>query len=495
MKKTLCLLLALLMSLSVVLVACNDAGDTSSADTSAEASVEGDPDALVPHLGQTKEYAGTLNILASAGETKDTFPAFVKEALEAEELTDEPVNDATYERNQRLKEEYGIELNVTWEGGFNTYLTKVRDDKATGQDNYDVLITGVQTLGTLAAEDSLLDLYSIEDSFLELEESWWDGSANKEMSVANKLYFTTGDIVMMDDEHTRCIVYNLDIHKNNNLENPASLVKNQEWTLEAFYNMAKAAAVPSSNGDFMPQSDCVYGSVMAAFDTYTFVVAHGCPMVEKDDDDIPYLAVLEQRNYNAFTNVYNTILQNQECEYTEKHGLKWNDTTVTQKFYDGKALFFVTTIGTVNGEKMRNAELNYGILPIPKGTDDQEDYVTPINPYWFTCVAINKNCENTDFVTFALEAMAYTAKKTITPAYYELTLQSKRALEDPDAWEMLDILFSHRVVDASVIYNWDDCIQYYNRCLTTGGDGLTSLVESQIDKFNAKMNETIENFR
>jgi hypothetical protein len=90
--------------------------------------------------------------------------------------------------------------------------------------------------------------------------------------------------------------------------------------------------------------------------------------------------------------------------------------------------------------------------------------------------------------------MAWTGKEYITPEYYERTLKNKRILDDDDSAEMLDIIFSNRIADVAICYNWDDCIQYYNRVLTTGATGLSSLVESEQDQFNTAMESTLEFF-
>ncbi len=489
MKKTVCILLVVLMTLSVVLCSCNSAGGDESSEAPAASN------AYVPHLGETNAYNGkTLTILASAGDTMDSFHAFCKEAIDPDENTGEPVNDAAFERNQQLKESYGITIETIWSAAWDPFLEKVRNDKATAQDNYDVIVTGLSTLGLLAAEGFFMDLYSIEDSHLNLDKEWWDVAANEDMSIAGKLYFSTGDILMMDDENTRCVVYNMDLIDNNNLDNPAQLVRDGEWTIDAFYEMAKAAALDDGDGTMTYNKGDIWGSVMAAFDTYTLVVGCDCPQVVKDENDIPQLAMLNERNFSAFSKVYDTILSdNQSCTYTE-YFVNWADSSVVENFIKGQALFRVTTVDVVNSPALRDSEVKYGILPVPKFNVEQDAYASATNPYWFQCIAIKENCEDTDFVTFALEAMAWSAREYITPEYYERTLKNKRALNDDNAADMLDILFSNRLVDISIVFNWDDCIQWYNNCLKTGGEGLTSYVESHQDKFNSQMGETIDLF-
>ena len=75
MKKTVCILLVVIMAVTAVLCSCNDTGNASDSDVSVSAN------AYVPHLGETTKYAGkTLTILASGGDTADDYRAFAKEA-------------------------------------------------------------------------------------------------------------------------------------------------------------------------------------------------------------------------------------------------------------------------------------------------------------------------------------------------------------------------------------------------------------------------------
>ena len=114
MKKTVCLLMVVLMVLSVILCSCNNNSGDASDDSAAV-----DPNAYVPHLGATDKYNGkTLKILASAGDTADSWHAFCKEALDPDASTGEPVNDAAYERNQKIKDCYGITIETIWSAAF-----------------------------------------------------------------------------------------------------------------------------------------------------------------------------------------------------------------------------------------------------------------------------------------------------------------------------------------------------------------------------------------
>ncbi|MBQ2324897.1 MAG: hypothetical protein II377_01465, partial [Clostridia bacterium] len=169
MKKTICILLITLMALGLLLTSCNKAGDESAVDVSAG------PTAYVPHLGETDAYKGKVLTILSTHEGNN----YSKEAFSTEEITNEPINDASYNRDVMLEENYGFTVDTIWEGSGN-FLARVRDDRAAGIDNYDVVVSGLQSLATLAAEGFFLDLNSIgEESNLRLDQPWWDQPFNE----------------------------------------------------------------------------------------------------------------------------------------------------------------------------------------------------------------------------------------------------------------------------------------------------------------------------
>lgn len=78
-----------------------------------------------------------------------------------------------------------------------------------------------------------------------------------------------------------------------------------------------------------------------------------------------------------------------------------------------------------------------------------------------------------------LEAMAYYNSEKVVDLYYETTLKLKRLnADDNKAEEMLDIIFSNRIIDLANIYNWEDCIQYYNQLLVNNS-GVVSFLEAR----------------
>ena len=58
----------------------------------------------------------------------------------------------------------------------------------------------------------------------------------------------------------------------------------------------------------------------------------------------------------------------------------------------------------------------------------------------------------------------------------------------------LDIIFSNRIIDLANIYNWEDCIQYYNQLLVNNS-GVVSFLEARSDQLQNAIDSTVELFR
>lgn len=501
-KQIIALMLVCLMIITAALAACNSVSDSTSStatsgsdsesSTAEEASKQ--EEFLVPHLGKRDLGGFTLTILACEKEGLYNEAQFAPE-----ELNEEPINDVVYNRNERIKSEYNCEIEVIWTDSFNLYEEKVERDVLSGITDYNVLVTGVQTLAKIAEKKYLYDLNTIENSNLHLDGSWWDQSANASMTICDRLFFATGDITVYDDQGTQCIYFNKDMIRDKGLDNPYDLVYNNKWTIDTMYEMCREVSVPDGDGVMNMSGDDTWGFVGVAFDTYKLIIASNCPQIERDTNGDPVIAITNERNVNAFNKIRSFMTDKSCVAYLEQYYM-WNDYdnnhAVKDHFYNGKALYLCDLISAVGSEKMADVTFNYGVVPTPKYDEDQEHYVDGVDPYRFYSVSIPKVADiDLDKTTFVLEAMAYLSEKDVTPVYYELTLKNKRfGANDDDAPKMLDIIFQNRCVDLSVIFNWNDCIQYYNQLLTDN-QGVLSFMESKGAGMQTAMDACIAEMR
>ncbi|MBP5231041.1 MAG: hypothetical protein ILO68_04855, partial [Clostridia bacterium] len=111
LSRFLCLLAALALALTAVLVSCDPAPSEPSGDDSSAASAEESrEEALVPSLGKADYTGKKLRVLTTG--KKGTY-AFGYQAFGAEQNDEaEPVNEACLARNALLEREYGFTIEA-----------------------------------------------------------------------------------------------------------------------------------------------------------------------------------------------------------------------------------------------------------------------------------------------------------------------------------------------------------------------------------------------
>ncbi len=116
----------------------------------------------------------------------------------------------------------------------------------------------------------------------------------------------------------------------------------------------------------------------------------------------------------------------------------------------------------------RENEYDFGILPYPKYSSDTDRYYSYVAVS--SCVMTVEYTHNdTDFVGMVTEALAYYGQVYLTPAYYEVQLQSRFSRDERSA-DMLDIIFEYRCYDLGVFFDWGSA---YSKLATSGASPAT----------------------
>jgi hypothetical protein len=90
------------------------------------------------------------------------------------------------------------------------------------------------------------------------------------------------------------------------------------------------------------------------------------------------------------------------------------------------------------GTEMKASTVNYGVLPIPKYDEEQEDYRTCFtNAAGTLAICSNLSSQRAAVVSAALELLSAESYKQVVPVYYEKVLKGRYSREQADA-EMYD---------------------------------------------------------
>ena len=457
MKRIASFLLAALMVCSTFVACTNDDKPATTTDgnvvTTATPTTT-QPAEDTPDLPDPSELdiAGEFNILVSGNMSVNDF--------ESEDDEGTTVEIAIFRRNAMINEKYGVEIvneDVTKfgsAGGSGTGFTKIYTDYMAGESNYDAAMVGTYDVATLAYSGYIHDLNDME--YLDLSKSYWDQKANKDLAINGKMFYTTGDISIVDNKFTHAILFNKDMVKDYELDNPYDLVRNNEWTLETFAGLVKQVG-EDVNQDGIYDSNDRYGLLTWKDPMLAVLASAGEKICTINDSGKIELTFYNERVLNLYDQ-FTAIMFDQQHAYDYQYDNVTGQQTATSTwdtvrdtvFNENRAVFYQTVVRT--GERHRDAEVDFGFLPYPKMDASQEDYGHYVSAYHSEFVCVPETVENYARTGIILEELAYYGKQLLTPAYYEQTLIGQTTRDEESA-EMLDIIFASCVYDVGIYYN------------------------------------------
>ena len=107
------------------------------------------------------------------------------------------------------------------------------------------------------------------------------------------------------------------------------------------------------------------------------------------------------------------------------------------------------------GDSFRSFDYEYGVLPVPKYSEDQEYYVHDASLGNSPTTAVPVTASDPGTVSLILEAMAYDSYYNVLPVFYGNYLNSKLA-RDEESVEMLKIIHDTVYYDIGALFNWGD---------------------------------------
>lgn len=494
-KKLLCLLLAALMTASA-LVSCSsgteNAGDeaeltaqTPSADEAAPAEAEDAPAENVDVNGYLKDDLPELDF---GGQTVSVlYWSDVENAeFDVEELTGEIVNDAIFQRNTDVEDRLGVVYNWVGTPGNNgskdKYVAVAQASVQAGDGAYDIYAAYSRTIG--AAVVNCLTRTLQDSPYIDYEKPWWPDNLLEESLIHDKLYFVSGDISTNVLHMMYCIYYNKQMLEDYNLPVPTDEVFEGTWTVDRLIELT-ADAYRDLNGNGRADLNDSFGFTLVDFHNDAFYTGSGLRLVEKDPDLI--LKISED------------FYSEKAVDLLAKIG-PWEQTdTVYQQsdyetpFTEGRALFNVNRAHYAS-KALRDSELTYGILPVPKYDENQQNYRTVMgNPITLYAVSRDSAIPETDHAV--LECMASEAYRLTTPAIFENNMKKKYSIDDVNA-QMYDIVRETVSFELGRFFNQylNDITDIYFRAVTSNNQNWASTSAKQrkvLDKVMAKMVEKI----
>jgi hypothetical protein len=196
------------------------------------------------------------------------------------------------------------------------------------------------------------------------------------------------------------------------------MVREGTWTYDKMAEMAQVAQSDLNGDGRINEADRV-GIANNATTIYEALLT-GCDaeLVKQGDDGVPYFFCLD--NQEEFVNVYQSLLST----YTANDRLLITS-DAEKMFTDEKVLFYVGTLSAA--VRMRQFEMDLGILPVPKWDEKQENYHTLASTQMLLLPA---DMSDPEFVGVVLEALSAESYREVTPLLYDVVYTNKYLRDD-----------------------------------------------------------------
>ncbi len=448
MKKFLCLALASLMLLGT-LAACGDASDDST-DTTAAADTTASPSGdnnVAETADPTVDANGfKLDDLKDLDFEGDTVTFLYWEDAErpeffVEDLTGEIVNDALFNRNAAVERRLNVKLEfVGTKGNYNNQANFVSQcqNSVNAGGSHDIFAGYSMTAATLAVQNLTHNLMELEH--LNFEQPWWPDSLIDTTTINNKLYFCSGDIATSMLHFMYGVFVNRDMITNFGLEDPYTLVEEGKWTVDKMFEMAKGV-YSDLDGDGKLSLNDRYGFVTSSIHYDAFFPSAGLRTVEMSADGLMQISPL----FNSEKTI--TLLEKINTFFHDSGEVALDGTG--SYFELGQTLFTQDRVYMAES-RLRDVEFDYGVVPVPKWDEAQEEYITCM-AFPFTLYSISIASTKANTAAAVLECLGSEGYRQVTPMLFENAMKVKYATNDKTS-EMYDLIRNTIVIDLGRIF-------------------------------------------
>lgn len=482
MKRLISILVLIALSLTV-LAACDNSGNNTSGTVSGGVGDSTgdyrDADGNYVPNHQVQDMGGKLFTIIVRGAKFGTYQS--DDFTTNSELYGELIGDAVKKRNEKVEALYNVQLDVIKSDSIND---DIRLDCASNLGTYDAIMPTLPALAGFAAEEYLVDLYTL-DNFDE-NAPWYSKNCSDAFSFGNKLYFTTGDITILNKVNTPSILFNKEMAQTYNMPDLYELVDNKQWTFDKMIELAKQVNnIKTSDGSYSNEN--IYGMVSGYGDAASFFGASGETICRKDADDLPYLSIgSTSRSITIAQKILETYASANWIIYAQDFQ---NDIWEAsfEVFYNGRALFRPSAFSATTKLRSRSNIL-FGILPMPLMDETQDEYYSYCGTGETAGIAIPTCAQDPEFSAYMIEAYSAWAKNYITTAYYDINLKYKDVRDD-ESEKMLDIIFNNIVYDIGECYNFGGVYSIFSNLVKDKSTDIVSALDEKKDEAESKIEE------
>lgn len=397
-----------------------------------------------------------------------------------EAQTGESLDDAAYNRIKETEGTLNIKIVNTYDNAGTSLARDLQKTIQAGEDAYDMAFTHpIDGISALVTNNMLLNLDSLP--YVDFEKPWWNRKLIDRFRIGDETYYATGDIIL---QNPYIMHFNKTIAAEFDMPDHYETVKNGDWTFDLFLEQTKAVSVDMDGDGKMTGKDKVgiAGDMTEALSNIPF----GCGLtLTKSTADSIALTMYSDKFVELFYKTYDLLTDNTVSQIYFR-----NTEDVKQLFSDNLSLFTISKVDKMT--QLRDYDVDFGVLPMPKYDKEQEDYISLV---WASFVCVPTTVTRPEIVGAVLEQFAYESGD-VQDAYMEDLIRGKTT-RDEASLEMLDIIYGNMVCDIGLNYlgfspAFQNGLYCFNRLIDSDNRNVTSFYEKYEDKMIAELDELYE---
>ena len=402
----------------------------------------------------------------------------------AEHETGDMLNDAVYRRNLKIEDEYNVKLFAKAassdmpDASLPPYIKSII---LSGENAYDLYMFRVSDAAALACDGLFVDLLGLES--LDFTQDFWQYDKLMETTIAGRLYYATGLAVNAANALNICY-FNKDMAEDYKLANLYDVVNDGAFTFDYYAGESrKVARDLDGDGKMTAVDQFGVASQNGATAARMLYYASGEKIIAKDKDDIPYIRIGNDRSFAVYGKVAELLSQTD-------HYFQGPTDEMKAMFFGERSLFYLASMS--NCEAMRVYDFNFGLLPLPKYDEEQEEYYCYLNAHnpCGTTIPVTANAGESALI---LQAIACYSVEEVIPTYYDICLTNKY-LRDDESAAMLDIIYGSWNSELADAFPFGGLASKILSGMATGA-GLSSTLDSIRATAEGEIEKTVEAFR
>ena len=421
LMRILCLLMAL-CTVCAVLASCaaEDDTDTDASENGAEASGEGDTSEGV----LTDKDGFILDAIPDDLKIKEKFSILGWKEGQSQyyrdELGSDVVGNAVYLRNMAVEDRLEVELDWTFVDGDwddrNKFAQQIEATSSSGMA-YDAAVCYNLVPYVLAVKGLVENLYGTD--YIDLTAPWWPSAYMGEALYNDTIYGLVESCAFGTLRQMTGVFFNNDLIDDKNLKSPYDMVAADEWTFDNMMTMLKGT-YEDRNSNGTKDANDFYGITTGTtpkIDSWFYGM--GYRWSDFDGEGNLELLAGKPEIIECTNRLAEAFGQDDFYPVDSKHALM---------FTEERAIMYMTSVVLADGY-LKKLDMNYGIVPVPKGSADQKRYYTHLsNTHDAWCVPVN--VENISNSSAVIECMASESYRKVDPVYYETCIKLRYATDE-----------------------------------------------------------------